>query len=85
MAPTLKENIDYFRNRVTFEVPVYDKPQFQAIVAKANNYAAYHSIQRLLAETRGKASMAFDLYNFGEQHRLEEIIEKLEEIVELLN
>jgi len=32
MDKTLNENIDYFRNRVTFEIPVFDTPEFQSIL-----------------------------------------------------
>ena len=31
---TLKENIDYFKNRNSFEIAVYDTPQFQAILSR---------------------------------------------------
>lgn len=85
MAPTLKENVDYFKNRVAFEIPVYDTVQFQAILAKADTSAAYRSVKSLLAETRGLSAVAFELCNFGEWNRLEDIIKKLEKIVDFLN
>jgi len=35
---TLNQNIDYFKNRNAFEIPVYDTPQFQAILRRLEYY-----------------------------------------------
>ena len=44
---TLKENIDYFKNRNSFEIPVYDTPQFQAILRRLEflQRAAFNSVE----------------------------------------
>lgn len=56
---TLKDNIDYFKNRVAFEIPVYDTPQFQAIL-------------KALRKAQANEGDGFDLYDYCKKHHYDD-------------
>jgi len=58
--PTLQENIDYFKNRVAFEIPVHDTPQFKAIL-------------KALREAQARAECSgFDSYEYAKKHHFDD-------------
>jgi len=44
MSKELEQAIDYFKNRNTFEVPVYDKPQFKVILKELKRLESIESV-----------------------------------------
>ena len=55
----LQKNIDYFKNRNSFEIPVYDTPQFQAILKE-------------LYRAQANEGDNFDSYEYAKRHHYDD-------------